>query len=258
MPCSLAARRLLRLGGKAKADKDIVSPHSIDAFWMQRMVGEVYPDPQTASDKTASVLSILGSESKLRGCENQLMELFDYQAFDVITKFLKNCDVVVRCTKLACSDVNEHVNVEVAMRKKGLGWILRELAGDRQAKAHAEDAMDVDEQAKSAQADLSPVQALVIPHGHGSVCSLVKPAKVVASTTPTLSVVAPQKRNTTHGQFAYATRAGCGEPPVMHSASPATLSTLPTTLTNGSAQQRCDRRWSGPPRRPLDLISRSR
>ncbi|KAI0280130.1 Sec63-domain-containing protein [Russula aff. rugulosa BPL654] len=102
-----------KAGAKAKADKDIVSPHSIDAFWVQRLVGE----------------------SNLRDCENQLMELFDYQSFDVITKFLKNRDVVVWCTKLARSDADERVDVEVAMREKGLGWILRELAGDRQAKA---------------------------------------------------------------------------------------------------------------------------
>jgi pre-mRNA-splicing helicase BRR2 len=159
-----------KAGGKAKADKDIVSPHSIDAFWVQRMVGEVYPDPQTASDKTAAVLSILGSESNLRDCENQFMELFDYQSFDVITKFLKNRDVVVWCTKLARSDANERVNVEVAMREKGLGWILRDLAGDRQAKAHAEDAMDVDEQAKSAQV---PKTATLAPG------SVVQPKKTV-------------------------------------------------------------------------------
>jgi len=159
-----------KAGGKAKADKDIVSPHSIDAFWVQRMVGEVYPDPQTASDKTAAVLSILGSESGLRDCENQLMERFDYQSFDVITKFLKNRDVVVWCTKLARSDANERVNVEVAMREKGLGWILRELAGDRQAKAHAEDAMDVDEQVKSAQV---PKTATLAPG------SVVQPKKTV-------------------------------------------------------------------------------
>ena len=35
------------------------------------------------------------------------------------------------------------------MHKKGLGWILHDLAGDRQAKAHMEDAMDVDGQDKS-------------------------------------------------------------------------------------------------------------
>jgi pre-mRNA-splicing helicase BRR2 len=42
------------------------------------------------------------------------------------------------------SDADEHVNVEVAMREKGVGWILRELAGDRQAKPRS-DTMDVDE-----------------------------------------------------------------------------------------------------------------
>ncbi|THH20310.1 hypothetical protein EW146_g1011 [Bondarzewia mesenterica] len=134
---------------KGKAHKDIVSPHSVDGFWVQRQVSEVYPDPVTAADKASSVLSILGSESNLRDCENQLMELFDYQSFDVITKFLKNREVVVWCTKLARSDADERVNVQVAMREKGLGWILRELAGDRQAKARS-DAMDVDEEVKAA------------------------------------------------------------------------------------------------------------
>jgi pre-mRNA-splicing helicase BRR2 len=159
-----------KAGGKAKADKDIVSPHSIDAFWVQRLIAEVYSDPQTASDKTIAVLSILGSESTLRDSENQLMELFDYQSFDVITKFLKNRDVIVWCTKLARSDANERVDVEVAMREKGLGWILRELAGDRQAKAHAEDAMDVDDQAKPAQV---PKTATLAPG------SVVQPKKTV-------------------------------------------------------------------------------
>ena len=159
-----------KAGAKAKADRDIVSPHSIDAFWVQRLVGEVYTDPQTASDKTIAVMSILGSESGLRDCENQLMELFDYQSFNVITKFLKNRDVVVWCTKLARSDANERVDVEVAMREKGLGWILRELAGDRQAKARGEDAMDVDEQAKSTQV---PKTATLAPG------SVVQPKKIV-------------------------------------------------------------------------------
>jgi chaperonin GroEL (HSP60 family) len=44
---------------KAKSEKDIVSPHSIDGFWVQRQISKVYPDPVTAADKAASVLSIL-------------------------------------------------------------------------------------------------------------------------------------------------------------------------------------------------------
>jgi len=133
---------------KVKSEKDIVSPHSIDGFWVQRQISEVYPDPVTAADKAASVLSILGSESSARDCENQLMELFDYQSFHITAKFLKNRDVIVWCTKLMRSDADERVNVEVAMREKGLGWILRELAGDRQAKSSANvSAMDVDKPA---------------------------------------------------------------------------------------------------------------
>ncbi|KAF8212106.1 Sec63-domain-containing protein [Mycena galopus ATCC 62051] len=134
---------------KPKADKDIVPPHDVDGFWVQRQISEIYPDPVTAADKAASVLSILGSESSLRDCENQLMELFDYESFHITTKFLKNRDVIVWCTKLNRSDANERVNVEVAMREKGVGWILRELAGDRQAtKAKPSDAMDVDDEGK--------------------------------------------------------------------------------------------------------------
>ncbi|KAF7797360.1 hypothetical protein EIP86_008555 [Pleurotus ostreatoroseus] len=152
-PETLEGDEELVVGGTSSAqqrksqDKDVVSPHAIDGFWVQRQISELYPDPVTAADKAASVLSILGSESNLRDCENQLMELFDYQSFHVITKFLKNRDVIVWCTKLMRSDAEERVNVEVAMREKGLGWILRDLAGDRKTKTRAPDAMDVDKPA---------------------------------------------------------------------------------------------------------------
>jgi len=59
-----------------------------------------------------------------------------------------------------CSDADERVSAEVAMREKGVGCILRELAGDRQAKAPM-DTMDVDEQAKQSQSD--PKTATLAP-----------------------------------------------------------------------------------------------
>ncbi len=77
------------IGGEAsqtatsKAERDVVSPHSIDGFW-QWQISEIYPDPLTAADKAASVLATLSSESSVRDCENRLMGLFDYQSF--------NCD----------------------------------------------------------------------------------------------------------------------------------------------------------------------
>jgi pre-mRNA-splicing helicase BRR2 len=85
---------------KANSDKDIVSPHALDTVWVQCQISEVYPDPITTADKAASILTILGSESSLHDCENQLMELFNFKSYQTITKFLKNHDVIIWCTKL--------------------------------------------------------------------------------------------------------------------------------------------------------------
>lgn len=132
-----------RKTARARVDEDVVPPHEIDGFWVQRQISEVFQDPVTATEKASEVLSILSSESSLRDCENQLMELLEYQSHTLVTKFLKNREIVVWCTKLIRSDADERVNIEVAMREKGVGWILRELAGDRKARA-GDNAMDVD------------------------------------------------------------------------------------------------------------------
>ena len=94
------------------------------------------------------MFTILGSKSGLCDGKDDLMDLFEYQSFHLITKFLKNRDVIVWCTKLVRSDADERVNVEVAMREKGVGWILKVLAGDRKTKIRSDDAMEVDEEAK--------------------------------------------------------------------------------------------------------------
>ena len=75
-PCTLAVHLHLRLGERAKADEDIVSPHFIDAFWVQCLVGKFYSDPQTTSDKNLADLpfspfltpcQILATENQLTG-----------------------------------------------------------------------------------------------------------------------------------------------------------------------------------------------
>ncbi|KDN49983.1 hypothetical protein RSAG8_01319, partial [Rhizoctonia solani AG-8 WAC10335] len=138
------------LGGESKraesaaAASDKVSPHDIDGFWLQRLLSATYTDAVAATDKTTAALQILSAESGLRDCENELMELFDYRndMFNVVNLLTKNRDVIVWCTKLARSDDNERANVEVAMREKNVGWILKALAGGRNTRANG-DAMDV-------------------------------------------------------------------------------------------------------------------
>jgi pre-mRNA-splicing helicase BRR2 len=82
---------------KFEEERDIISPHSVDGFWVQRLISEIYPDPLTAAAKAASVFSILESDSSARDCENRLIELLDFESYDIISKFLKNRDIVVWC-----------------------------------------------------------------------------------------------------------------------------------------------------------------
>lgn len=131
---------------KAKASDDL-SPHDIDGFWLQRLISTAYPDAVTATSKTSDALSILSSEANLRDVENSLMDLFDYEHFQIVKTLTKNRDVIVWCTKLARADESERMSVEVAMRERGVGWILKALRGDRTQTA-ADDAMDVDSKAE--------------------------------------------------------------------------------------------------------------
>ncbi|KAN0065928.1 Pre-mRNA-splicing helicase BRR2 [Thecaphora frezii] len=116
---------------RSNRDPTAVSPHDIDAYWLQRLVAQHYPDAHEASEKTAATFDILSSERDTRDCENSLMELYDYEKFDLVQILTKNRELVVWCTKLGKADDDERVNVEVAMREKGVGWILKALQGDK-------------------------------------------------------------------------------------------------------------------------------
>ena len=131
---------------KSTTDDDKVSPRDVDGFWLQRLLTTVWNDPVTATEKTTEALSILSSEASIRDVENALMELLDFSHHQVVRTLVKNREVVVWCTKLARSDENERMNVEIAMREKNVGWILKELRGDRTKRVTRRegDAMEVD------------------------------------------------------------------------------------------------------------------
>ncbi|KAI9311054.1 Sec63 Brl domain-containing protein [Dichotomocladium elegans] len=133
---------------------DSVSPHDIDAFWLQRQIAVHYPDPHTAQEKTQKAFDILGSESiNMRDCENELMGLFDYDNFDLVRVLVKNRDLIYWCTRLARVTGEERSAVEAEMKQNSLGWILRDLSGDRVRRGEAlerkgvvESAMEIDQE----------------------------------------------------------------------------------------------------------------
>lgn len=127
-------------GGAAKqasgaASDGVVSAREIDGFWLQRLIAQSFPDPLEAAEKTTAAMTHLASDANTRDVENALMELTDYDKFALVHTLVKNRDKIVWCTKLARSDEDEKVDVQVVMREKGVGWILKELAGDTATKA---------------------------------------------------------------------------------------------------------------------------
>ncbi|GAA6018807.1 hypothetical protein JCM10207_000247 [Rhodosporidiobolus poonsookiae] len=127
----------------ASADGDVPA-REIDGFWLQRVFAAAFPDPVEAAQKTEAAMELLGGEASVRDVENALMDLTEYDKFELVAMLVRNRDKIVWCTRLARSDDDGRVDVEVAMREKGCGWILKELKGDTGRRRGAGDAMDVD------------------------------------------------------------------------------------------------------------------
>lgn len=81
-------------------------------------------------------------------CVDELMELFDCQYFPHHSQVRRGPRrrLVRESARIPrASGADEHVNMEVAMRRKGVDWILRQLACDRMTQTKAE-IPDVDAQ----------------------------------------------------------------------------------------------------------------
>ncbi|KAI8977390.1 Sec63 Brl domain-containing protein [Mycotypha africana] len=144
----------------ATQDEDILLPHDIGAFWLQSQIASHY-DAHTATKKTAKALEILGSERDIRECENDLMELFDFDKFDLVRILVKNRDLIYWCTQLASVAGDDRLAIEKEMQEKNLGWILRSLSGDRQLRGEAlerkgvvDTAMEIDSEATRSRGQL--------------------------------------------------------------------------------------------------------
>ncbi|XP_044714925.1 sec63 brl domain-containing protein [Hirsutella rhossiliensis] len=127
-------------GAKSKEDeKHSVSARDIDAFWLQRQIGTLYPDAHEQTDKTKAALRILsgepdvtdGEEKSLREIENDLMELFDFEHHELVHKLVENREKVYWLTKLARAETaQERADLEREIASEGLQWILSELRGE--------------------------------------------------------------------------------------------------------------------------------
>lgn len=122
-------------GDKEEVEAGVVPAHEIDAYWLQRQIGQVYADAHTQQEKTRDALILLegeeddGLEKALREIENDLMELFDYEQAELVNKLVLNRDKIVWVTKWrkVAEDKQARAAVESEMVANGHRNILNEL-----------------------------------------------------------------------------------------------------------------------------------
>ncbi len=122
---------------REERDPMFVPAHDIDAYWLQREVGQIYGDAHIQSEKTQEAERIMsevdesGEEKPLREVENDLMELFDYEQPELVGKLVKNKDKIVWVTRWrrAAEDESARLTIEKDMVNAGNAGILKELRG---------------------------------------------------------------------------------------------------------------------------------
>lgn len=148
---------------KARGSRDeethLIPAHEIDAYWLQRQIGQVFKDAHTQQEKTKEATEILsrqsedGDQALLRDIENDLMELFDYEHHEIVTKLVYNRERIVWITRWrkTAEDESARTALEKEMKREGQRSILNELVTREGANGVANgkdrpkaDPMDVD------------------------------------------------------------------------------------------------------------------
>ena len=126
-----------RAGDRDAQDPNFVPAHEVDAYWLQRQIGQIYEDAHIQTEKTHEAESIMtskdstGEDKPLREVENDLMELFDYEHHELVGKLVKNRDKIIwvmRWRRVAEDDASR-VALEKEMVNAGHAGILKELRG---------------------------------------------------------------------------------------------------------------------------------
>ncbi|SMR51251.1 unnamed protein product [Zymoseptoria tritici ST99CH_1E4] len=132
-----------RRSAKESKDPNNVPAHEIDAYWLQRQIGQIYEDAHIQTEKTREAETIMsakddeGEEKPLREVENDLMELFDYEHHELVGKLVKNRDKIIWVTRWrrVAEDEEARVALKKDMVNAGHATILKELRGRDDAPA---------------------------------------------------------------------------------------------------------------------------
>jgi pre-mRNA-splicing helicase BRR2 len=150
---------------RRRTDAQVLRPRDVDAFWLQRTLAQYYPDALVAQELANRLLDAMADAESIRDCENALVQLLNYDKFDLVKLLLRNRDVIVWCTRLARAgpEGSEREAVMQEMKQRGVAHILDTLAGSGRkaaAEAAAMDDMDVDRDVPRKAQPLSMAQKI--------------------------------------------------------------------------------------------------
>jgi pre-mRNA-splicing helicase BRR2 len=122
-------------GGSA-AFEPALDPHDVDGFWLQRQLSPHYADASECQAVAGRVFSVLCDASDDRGLENRLVDLLDYDKFDLVKLFIKQREMIIFCMRRARARTDsERAEVEADMAKSTQGEAaLAALQGRTKAK----------------------------------------------------------------------------------------------------------------------------
>jgi len=92
-----------------KESKYLVDIQKIDAHWLQRELGKIFPDPNKCIATEKEILSILPIKD-LQQCENRLVQVLQYENFEFTKLLLKNRLKILYCTRLGQAQTEEEKN----------------------------------------------------------------------------------------------------------------------------------------------------
>ena len=105
---------------RAKSDGLLVPPSDVDAFWLQRTVSKYVPDAIQSMKLTEQIMHVLGASTSMRDCENSLVQLLNYDKFDLVKLLTKNMQVIYWYTRLAKAEPADRPSIQREMHQRGI------------------------------------------------------------------------------------------------------------------------------------------
>lgn len=96
---------------------DALDPRDLDAFWLQRQLGQYSKDAMETQRLADQSLKVLGEAKDDRECENRLVQVLGFDKFDFVKILRKNRNLVYFCTMRAKAQSDaERRAIEAKMR----------------------------------------------------------------------------------------------------------------------------------------------